>query len=341
MDIRDLIDPAELIGVVRRLQFPRFSLANYFPRSNVEAINYSFTKENADANETASVRTWDSEASIGSRPGLTRTMGELPPISQKIPLTEGDRLLLEELRRGNNGQNSALVDGVFADAARMVRAVEARIELARGDALTDGIVTITDNGLSFTIDYGVPGSHKVTAAATWANPATDILGHINSWVDTYVNTNGVPPARAIASRRVVGFMLMNDDIRALAGGIGVPAMLTLDQINTIFTAMNLPTVEIYDVQVTPPGGSKQRVIPDDRFIMLPGDDDRLGTTQYGTTVEALELANEGLLQPSDVPGVVAVTWKTTDPVHIWTKGAAIALPLIINPDLLFTADVVP
>lgn len=340
MDLRDLIDPAELIDVVRRLQFPRFTLASYFPRSNVEAINYSFTRENVDALETASVRAWDAEASIGSRPGLARVMGELPPISQKIPLTEGDRLMLEELRR-NSGENSRMVDGIFADAARMVRAVEARIELARGDALVDGIVTITENNLNFTIDYGVPGTHKVVAAATWANPATDILGHINSWVDVYVNTNGVAPARAIASRRVVGFMLQNDAIRALAGGIGVPAMLTLDQVNTIFTAMNLPVVEVYDVQVTPPNGVKQRVIPDDRFIMLPGEDDRIGATQYGTTVEALELANQGLLQQSDVPGVVAVTWKTEDPVHVWTKGAAIALPVIVNPDLLFTADVIP
>lgn len=340
MDIRDLIDPAELVNVVRRLTFPRFTLANYFPRSNVEAINYSYLRENADALETASVRAWDAEASIGRRAGLTRVMGELPPISQKIPLTEGDRLMLEELRR-TSGEQSRLVDGVFADAARMVRAVEARIELARGDALVDGVVTITDGDLSFTIDYGVPAGHKVVAAATWANPATDILGHINSWVETYVDTNGAPPERAIASRKVIGYMLMNNGIQALASGAAVPSMLTIEQVNTIFSAIGLPTVEAYDVQVTPPEGAKQRVIPNDRFIMLPGDDERIGATQYGTTVEALELASEGLLQPSDVPGVVAVTWKTTDPVHIWTKGAAIALPLIVNPDLLFTADVIP
>lgn len=341
MDIRDLIDPAELIGVVRRLEFPRFSLANYFPRSDVEAINYSFVRESADALETAAMRSFDTPAPIGKRPGLSRVMGELPPISKKIPLTEGDRLMLAELQR-NRGQESPIVDQVFADAARMVRAVEARIELARGDALTDGIVTIAENGLQFTIDYGVPAAHKVVAAASWANPATDIIGHISSWVDTYVDTNGVPPARAIASGKVVGNMLRNDGIKALvAGPNAVPGLLTQDQVNQIFTALGLPPVEKYDVQVTPINGAKQRVIPIDRFIMLPGEDDVIGGTQYGVTAEAIELAQEGLLEQSDVPGIVAVVWKTPDPVQTWTKGAAIALPVIVNPDLLFTADTIP
>lgn len=337
MNIFDLIDPAELVGVVRSLEFPRFTLNGLFPDDLREAVDYSYGRGNADTLNAAPMRAYDAEAPIGFRPGLTRVSGQLPPISQKIPLTEGDRLLLQQLR--NDGTISdELTDSVFADAARMVRSVAARIELARGDALTDGIITINENGMQFTIDFGVPAGHKVTAGATWANAATDIIGHIQSWVETYVDTNGAPPERSLASTKVFGYLVRNTGVRE---AVGAGARVTDEDINSLFVSMGLPRIERYDVSVYNAAGTKTRVIPDDRFIMLPGEDEVVGTTQYGVTAEALELVGEGLIDAGEAPGVVAVVWKTKDPVHIWTKGAAIALPIIVNPDLVFSADVVP
>ena len=191
--------------------------------------------------------------------------------------------------------------------------------------------------MQFTVDYGVPAGHKVTAAASWNLAATDIISDIMSWTETYVDTNGVPPGRALTSTTVIGQMLRNTAIKDMAGGLA-----TVDDVNNILTSNGLPPIERYDVQVTNSAGTKGRVIPADRFIMLPDpNDDRVGETQFGTTVEAMELVNEGLLPEGDAPGVVATNWKSTDPVQIWTKGAAIALPILYNPNLLFTADVNP
>lgn len=333
MDIRDLVDPAELIDVVRQLEFPRFALGALFPDDVRNAIDYSYIAGAADTVRAAPYRAYDAEAPVGSRPGVARTVGALPPISQKIILTEGDRLMLEGLM-GSSAQQDRLIQAVFNDAARQVRSVQARVELARGDALADGIVTINENGQQFTIDFGVPAGHKVNAATVWSDPSADIIGEITSWVETYVDTNGVPPGRALTSTSVIGAMLRNDDIKA---SLALPSRTEL---NAFLTASDLPAVEPYDVQVETSAGVKTRVLPADRFVMVPADGDGfLGRTQYGTTVEAMELASEGLIESEAAPGVVAVTWKTKDPVHIWTKGAAIALPLITNPNLLFTADV--
>lgn len=333
-DLQDLVDPAELIDVVRQLDFPRFQLGALFPDDIRNAIDYSYISGAAETVRAAPYRAYDAEAPIGSRPGLQRTVGALPPISQKIILTEGDRLMLEGLFSGNNSQQDRLIQAIFNDAARQVRSVQARVELARGDALTDGIVTINENGQQFTVDFGVPVAHKETAAVVWSNPTADIIGEITAWVETYVDTNGVPPARAFTSTSVIGAMLRNDDIRA---SLALPSRTEL---NAFLTASDLPAVEPYDVQVETSAGVKTRVLPADRFVMVPGEGDGfLGRTQYGTTAEAMELASEGLIDSEAAPGVVAVTWKTKDPVHIWTKGAAIALPLITNPNLLFTADV--
>jgi hypothetical protein len=339
MDIFELVQPSELVGVVRQLQFPTLSLARFFPRQVRTAIDYSFVRGNEDALAAAPFRAFDAEAPIGSRPGVTRVVGQLPPISQKIILTEGDRLMLEQLFRGSASENE-IVDAIFADAARMVRSVEARVELARGDALVDGVVSIDENGMQFEIDYGVPGTHLVTAADSWEDTSVDILGELRSWVQTYVDDNGFAPGRVITSTLVLGYMLQNDAIRDLAN-VGTATIVSRDVLGQILNAFGLPPVETYDVQVYDSTGTKVRVIPEDMFIMLPEGDEVLGQTQYGTTAEALELAGEGLLPTSDVPGIVAVSWKTKDPVHIWTKGAAIALPIIVNPDLLFTASVLP
>lgn len=335
-DIRELIDPADLIGVVRQLQFPRFTLANFFPRRNVDAIDYSFAKGNEDNLSAAAMRAFDAEAQIGKRPGITRVTGQLPPISQKIPLTEGERLMLRALQTGRGDVPPELTDAIYADAARMVRSVEQRVELARGDALTDGIITIAENNLQFTIDFGVPANHKVVAAASWALAATDIVGDIESWTQTYTDTNGFAPARAVTSSRVIAFMTRNQGVRDLIGGIP-----TQETVNQLLEGSGLPRIERYDVQVRNAEGVSTRVIPDDRFIMLSGEDEVIGVSQYGVTAEALELANDGLLPAQDVPGVVAVNWRTKDPVQIWTKGAAIALPILANPAFVFAADVVP
>ncbi len=339
--INELVEPAELIGVVRQLTFPQFTLAGLFPERDVLSIDYSFIRGNVDTLRAAPVRAYDAESPIGTRPGLTRSVGQLPPISQKIPLTEGERLMLEGLFRGS-GATGQVQEAIFADAARMVRSVKARVELARGDVLTDGILTLNENGIQATVDFGVPAAHKVTAAASWAVAATDILGDIRSWVATYIDTTGGPPARAIASTQVITYMLQNTKIRELAGSIlGVPTFVSQGQLSQILAAFGLPPVEAYDLQVYDAAGTKVRVIPNDRFIMLPGEGEVLGETQYGPTVEAMELVGDGLLPAEAAPGPVAVVYKTKDPVQIWTKGVAIALPLLVNPDLLFTADVVP
>lgn len=334
-DIRDLVDPAELIGVVRELTFPRFALEDYLPNNNRDRIDWSTTTAGADNTPAASVRAFDAPAPIGSRPGFTRASGSLPPISQKIVLTEGESLMLRALQ-GSDAANDELIDAIYDDAARMVKSVHARVELARGDVLTDGVVTIAENGQQFSIDYGVPSAHKVTVGTTWANPAADALSDQMNWLEVYAETTGgLTPGVAIASTNVIGQMLRNT---SLNGG----TQMTFTGMNEVLVANGLPPVTRYDVQITNANGTSQRVIPTDRLIWLPDPDDaRAGETQFGTTREATKLSQDGILPESDRAGVIAMVWETEDPVQTWTKGTAIALPVLHNPNTVFSADVNP
>jgi hypothetical protein len=337
LDILELVDPAELIGVVRALQFPQFVLGGILPRQTVEDVLYSLIRANADTTAAAPVRSFDTEAPIGRRPGISRTTGALPPISQKIALGESDRLMVRALLGQGTAEQQRLIDAIFDDAARMVRSVEARLEIARGDALVDGIVTINENGVQFTVDYGVPSGTKVSAAAAWSTVTTDMLGDLMTWLQAYIDLNGAPPARIVTSSQVMGYMLRNDSIRN-ALGASAATMVTRQSLTDLLAAFGVPPIETYDAQLTNSAGTKARVIPADRVLFLPPNGE-LGRTQYGITAEAVELAGEGLIGPADAAGVVATVFKDKDPVAVWTKGAAIALPIIANPDLLFVADV--
>jgi hypothetical protein len=74
-------------------------------------------------------------------------------------------------------------------------------------------------------------------------------------------------------------------------------------------------------------------------IFVPPAGEPLGRTFIGTTAESLELAGANQMSQDDLSGMVAVVEKTFDPVATWTKAAVVALPVMVNPDLTFVADV--
>jgi hypothetical protein len=340
---RDYVTPAELTGYARAalgdLQINQFTLARWLPNREIDDLEFRFARGGDGLVEAAQFRAFDAESSIGARPGVTRVTGELPPISRKIRLGEYDRLRQRRL-------NEAVGDAILTDAERMTRAVAARLELARGEALYTGKVIINENGyVGVTADFGRAAGHTVNAATAWSTVATATpLADMLSWRDTYIATNGTPPGAALTSTRVLGYLLRNAEIRNLAATVaGTPTIVSQATVNTVLDSYGLPPLHTYDAQVTV-GGVATRPIPDDKFLYLPAPVDpnsaegsELGGTLYGTTAEALELADE--IVGEDQPGIVAIAYKTEQPVSIWTNASAIALPVLANPNLSFAADV--
>jgi hypothetical protein len=337
--IWDAIDPVELTGYVRAALADREqnqpSLARWLPNRQIRDLEFRFNAGGQGLTDAATFRTYDAESPIGSRPSRVRRAGELPPISRKIRLGEYDRLRLANA-------DGEIQNEIFADALRMTQQVRARLELARGEALYRGRIDLNENGVVATVDFGRSGSHTVAPATLWssvatATPLTDEL----AWYNTYVATNGQPPAVALTSTAVATYLLRNAEYRALAARGGVaPGRISRAELDAIRADYGLPPIEVYDAQFRV-GGVNQRVIPEDRFVYLPppdadADTNELGGTLYGVTAEAQEL--DGIEQ-QDEAGIVAVAMKAFDPVAIWTKAAAIALPIVANPDLTLAADV--
>jgi hypothetical protein len=339
----DYIEPVELTGYVRDfvadLPDNQFQLARWLPRRQIDDLEYRFTRGGEGLIEAATFRAYDAESPIGNRPGLTRVSGELPPISRKIRLGEYDRL------RARSANAATIRDSILSDAERMSRAVEARLELARGDALVNGSVTISENGVVATISFGRSGSHTVAPGVLWSTIATaTVLADLLSWQQTYITSNGEAPGSMVMSTTVLTYMLRNAEIRALVGStLGAPSRVSQEQLRGILDDHGLPPWYIVDEQINV-NGTPTRPIPIDKFLFLPAPVDpndengtQLGATLHGTTAESLE-ADYGLTD-SERPGIVAGAYRTDDPIAIWTKAAAIAVPVEANPNLSFMADV--
>lgn len=332
----DYITPAELTGYARAaaadLAINQFTLGQWLPNREVDDLEFRFTRGGDGLADAATFRAYDAESPIGSRPGISRVTGELPAISRKIRLGEYERLRQRKL-------DDAVGNAIMGDAERMVQSVAARLEVARGQALVTGKVTISENGVIAEADFGRAAGHTVTAAASWATSTTDIIGDLNTWRDTYVANTGEEPGTILTSRKIMGYMLRNDAFRELVSTmVGTPSLVTPDAVNATLSAHSLPSITTYDAQVRV-NGSATRVIADDKVLFLPAAGaNQLGATLYGTTAESME--PEFGLAGSEA-GIVAGAYSTKDPVAVWTKAAAIALPVLANPDLSFCADVIP
>jgi hypothetical protein len=341
----DYIAPAQLTGYVRaasaNLPVNQFALAQWLPNRPIDDLEYRFDKGGGGLIEAAQFRAYDSESGIGAREGITRVSGELPPISRKIRLGEYDRL------RQRRDPNATIRNGILSDAERMTRAVAARIELARGDALVNGSVTINENGMVATVSFGRAAGHTVTAGTSWATIASATpLSDLLSWKSTYVTTNGVAPGVTVVSTLVLGYLLRNAEIRALINtNAATTSIVRRTDLDALLDAHGLPPLVVFDAQVKV-AGTATRIVPADKVLLLPAPVDpndpegtELGATLWGTTAESLDPKYS--LEEGERPGIVAGAYDTQDPVALWTKAAGIGLPVMANPDLSFCADVVP
>lgn len=341
MLLYDLADPQELNGFVRGIQqeqeLNQFVLAQVLPNDNIDEIEYRVTQGQMQDQDAAKIRPWDTEAPIGNRQGISRLMGELPPISKKMRLGEEERLRKRALDRGNNTE---LVNAIYDDVGNLARSVAARVEMLRGEALYAGTLTINENGVNQTVDFQRAAGHTVAPGILWSSTSTATpIQNEQAWLATYRAANGQAPALAMTSTLVLNNLALNAQYRALAAQNGIsPAFLSINQINQIRAAYNLPPIFLYDTVVRV-DGTQTPVIPTDRFIYLPGPGRGLGATFWGTTAEALELTEAQQITRDQAPGMVSVVTKTFDPVATWTKVAAIALPVLMNPNLTFVADV--
>lgn len=336
----DLVTPAELTGFARAAQEDiertKGTLGRWLPNTATTDVVVRTLVGSNGSGSLAQYRSFDAETPIGKAPSGERKTFELLPLGLKERVSEYDQLRM----RGNDSM-AQMLGGAEKAAARIAGAVVDRLEVARGQAIEAGALTINENGVVQSPSFGRAADHTVTAATKWDQAGAKILDDLLTWRDKYADdNNGEMPGSIVASGKVLATLARSDEIRGLVATAvgGTPSIVSVDAINAALIAYGLPPITVYDRRV-----NGTRVTGDKKVFLLPAAVDpnsgqnSLGATFYGETLEASE--PEYGIAPVDQPGLVVGAWKTKDPIALWVHGNAIAVPVLVNPAASMVATV--
>lgn len=340
--VYDLVEPQLLIDYVRQwdqeVNRPEFNqtLVNYFPERRTDDLEFRVRKGALNDVDIAEYRSWDTPAPMTGRPGTKYIRGKLGPVSRQIPLGEEEYLQQQSLQRNTD---DPIINAIYDDAERMIRSVQNRLEVARGDLFNDGVLTLSENGLSLEANWGRPAAMSVTAGTVWTDAGAPILTNLLAWQEAYSDENGVDPGALVIPRKRIGSFALNTEMRNYSASNGtVPLRLNRALINQALDAEGLPPIVVFDRQVRK-DGVKTRVLPENKVFLAPPVGEKIGDTMYGITAEALKLRRLGLIEADAMPGVVAVVTTNDHPVQTYTVGTAISMPVMPNAGLVMDAVV--
>ena len=336
------VNPVALTTFVREVPLPAdLSLSAAFPTKTVDSNKVDFA-EIVRTNRTARYRAFDGSIHVSQRDvGSVREV-RLPPLSSSLNMGEYERLQLEFARTGGTNQE-ALANSIYNDGENLSREVHARIEQAWGDLLSDGKLTINEEGFASEADYGLSDAQKPVAATLWsdvtdAKPLTDLT----AWVDAYVKLNGTPPDTMRTSLAVIRLLQRNKEIiDAVYGATQGRTRVNRAELDTLLTSEGLPSVApAYDTVVDVDGTTK-RVIPDNLVVFTPANLADLGYLAVGVTATALELvdSNKVDFSFSDAPNIVGVVEKVGPPYRQFTFVDMVGMPVLSDSRKLMVASV--
>ncbi|WP_333745687.1 major capsid protein [Streptomyces sp. IBSBF 2950] len=340
------LTPTDINAFVRAIPGPEdYELTrSVLPEVRLNTVKWRVKRTNRRV-PAAKYRAWDATTPIATREiTMVETEGKLPPLGQKYLVGEMEQILLDADRGANSDE---LVQAVYDDVAAHVLSIRSRMELAAGDLLADGKFTLRgENNLYIEYDAQVPASHMPTAPVPWTDPTADALADEMRWIQALRDARAPLPTRIFTSFKAKALLAGNQSYRAayygsLLGSQIPTAVLAPNEVDAVRARYGLPPITVYDVQIPLDDGTNPRALPENLWLMLPPNPRQWGETQYGVTAESLVLSrgtNPAILR-EDAPGIVVTHGYTDDPVTVWTKVAASAMPVMYVPDIHIAARV--
>ena len=336
--------PDAITTFIRNIPIPASNLLQtLFPVKFFDTNRIDWA-ELVKTNRTAAYRSFDGTIHVSARDAGSGKYVELIPFSDSLNKGEYERIAQEiALNAGTN--TDRLVRAAYNDAERLMGTMNNRIELAWGDVLTDGKLTINEGGFSGEADYGVPANQiTAPAGATWtdANKATAVpLTDLDAWQEIRIANGYAPAATQLMPRSRRSILRRNKQIiDAVYGSTAGRTSVTVEELNRLLESESLPTVTTYDSMLNVEGVDT-RVLATDKVVLLPEDIESLGFMAFGLSATALELVRSNLAEMTfgNASGVVGLVEKVGPPYREFTFVDAVGMPILANAGLLSIADV--
>lgn len=267
-------------------------------------------------------------------------------IKVKLDTSERMRTLL---RSGVQKEN--LYDYVIKDGIRLAEQVITRSKVAKNELMASGKVTIKENNLDLTVDYGVPDSQKNIIIDFGLGASAPLDEQMETLIqnarDAGVVLNGVMLSRAMLTK-----FRKNSAMQKAINGSANDSLIAGAALRAFFTEeYGISNVVIndatYGVQdgVDAEGKPKIKAVryfPANglTFFGTPNGGTKLGDGLWGDPPEAdsAEIADSTAETSEESPYVYIDQWFEDDPKVLWTKASTLFMPILYNPNSLWIAS---
>lgn len=263
----------------------------------------------------------------------------------KVKINQSERL--RALTR-SGVREDALYDYVMRDGVRLADQVFTRSKVAKNELMATGKVTIKENNLNLTVDYGVPTEQ--TAYTLTLDAEDDIPSQLQSIIDA-AREKGVTLTGMMTSGTNITKMRSNAAIqKAVNGNIGAGALVRRDALNAYLEdEYGINRVIVNDLtygasaavgEDNRPSITTKRYYPKDKVTLFAANPaGRLGVGLWGDPPETDANGLLDVSQSGESPYVYVTQWMTPDPAVLWTKASALFMPVLYNPNSLYIASV--
>ena len=236
---------------------------------------------------------------------------------------------------------------VLNDGYNLAEEVFTRSKVAKNEVLATGKMTIVENNLNITIDYGVPVDHvnKVLdfgagAAKPLGEQLLDLVAEAKSNGTTingiYTSDAMIQKLRkssalqaAINGSNMVGKLIRRADLEAyLADELKITRVLTNDLIYSLPLTMGANGRPVVN---------KRRFYPENKITFFSANG-VLGRGLWGDPPE-VSASKYMQVEESEVsPYVYVSQYAENDPAVTWTKASGLFVPVLFNPDSIYIAS---
>ena len=264
----------------------------------------------------------------------------------KVKINQSERM--RALLRSGVQDDSALYNYVVDDGTRLAEQVITRTKVAKNELLATGQVTIKENNLDLTVDYGVPAAHT--------SLQLDFTGDVPAQLYQIVEdalAEGTIITGIFTTRKVIGYLRKDANIqKAINGNIGAGALVSRSALeNYLAEEFGITQVITNDLTYGVGGGidgtsgrptvTAKRYYPNDKITFFSTNvGGSLGVGLWGDSPEADVAQLLNVSNSSVSPYVYITQWSEEDPAVLWTKASSLFMPVLYNPNSLFVADVV-
>ena len=263
----------------------------------------------------------------------------------KVKINQSERM--RELLRSGVRQDE-MYDYIINDGIRLADQVVTRTKVAKNELMASGKITIKENNLNLTVDYGVPSANLAHTLNVGAGQ--DIPAQIQVIVDAAL-AKGTVLTGLLTSRQVLTKMRGNASIQKAINGVYAEGATVrraelADYLNEEFGITDIVENDLtygasstIDASTGRPTITSKRYYPVNKatfFATNPAG--RMGVGLWGDPPE-VDAGNFFPVNGSQEPFVYVMQWMEKDPAVLWTKASGLFIPVLYNPNSLYVSTV--